>query len=67
MQRGHNESEESNNKGNFREILETVPNRDAAVKRRLTTIHDTKYTSTIIRKEVLDCLAEVVHSEIVEI
>nr|XP_054594234.1 zinc finger MYM-type protein 1-like [Nothobranchius furzeri] len=65
-QRGHNESEESNNKGNFREILEMVANHDPAVKRRLTSIHNAKYTSKIIQNEVLDCLAEMVRSEIIE-
>nr|XP_054594271.1 zinc finger MYM-type protein 1-like [Nothobranchius furzeri] len=65
-QRGHNESEESNNKGNFREILEMVANHDPAVKRRLTSIHNAKFTSKVIQNEVLDCLAEMVRSEIIE-
>uniref|UniRef100_A0A8C4RT82 DUF4371 domain-containing protein n=1 Tax=Erpetoichthys calabaricus TaxID=27687 RepID=A0A8C4RT82_ERPCA len=66
VQRGHDESEESNKKGNFREILETVADHNAAVKHRLTTIHNAKYTSKIIQNEVLDCLAEMVRSEIVD-
>ena len=65
-QRGHDESEESNNKGNFREILSTVANHDPLVKRRLTSIHNAKYTSKIIQNEVLGCLAEMVRSEIIE-
>ncbi len=65
-QRGHDESEESNNKGNFREILKTVANHDPLVKRRLTSIHNAKYTSKIIQNEVLGCLAEMVRSEIIE-
>lgn len=65
-QRGHDESDESDNKGNFREILDTVANHDAAVKHRLTIIHNAKYTSKIIQNEVLDCLAEMVRSEIIE-
>uniref|UniRef100_A0A8C4RRK3 DUF4371 domain-containing protein n=1 Tax=Erpetoichthys calabaricus TaxID=27687 RepID=A0A8C4RRK3_ERPCA len=52
--------------GNFREILETVADHNAAVKHRLTTIHNAKYTSKIIQNEVLDCLAEMVRSEIVD-
>lgn len=35
-QRGQDESEESINKGNFREILSIVANHDPLVKRRLT-------------------------------
>ncbi|KAK0153219.1 Zinc finger MYM-type protein 1 [Merluccius polli] len=65
-QRGHDEFEESNNKGNFREILSTVANHDPLVKRRLTSIHNAKYTSKIIQNEVLGCLAEMVWSEIIE-
>ena len=65
-QRGHDESEESNNKGNFREILSTVANHDPLVKRRLTSINNAKYTSKIIQNEVLGCLAEKVCSEIIE-
>lgn len=65
-QRGHDESEESINKGNFREILDTIAHHDALVKHRLTTIHNAKYTSKTIQNEVLDCLAEMVRSEITE-
>lgn len=59
-QRGHDESEECNNKGNFGEILETTANHDPLVKRRLTSVHNAKYTSKIIQNEVLGCLAEMV-------
>lgn len=65
-QRGHDESEESNNKRNFREILNTVVNHDPLVKRRLINIHNAKYTTKIIQNEVLGCLAEMVWSEITE-
>ncbi|KAL7374657.1 hypothetical protein ABVT39_004753 [Epinephelus coioides] len=65
-QRGHDESEESINKGNFREILDTIAHHDALVKHRLTTIHNSKYTRKTIQNEVLDCLAEMVRSEIIE-
>lgn len=65
-QRGHDESEESKNKGNFKEILDLVANHDLVVKRRLTSIHNAKYTSKVIQNEVLDCLAEMVRSEIIK-
>ncbi|KAF3853702.1 hypothetical protein F7725_014390, partial [Dissostichus mawsoni] len=52
-QRGHNESAGSDNKGNFMTILETIANHDKAVKKRLTSIHNAKYTSKTIQNEVL--------------
>ncbi|KAF3843310.1 hypothetical protein F7725_002159 [Dissostichus mawsoni] len=65
-QSGHNESAGSDNKGNFMAILETIANHDKAVKKRLTSIHNAKYTSEIIQNEVLCCLADMVRSEITE-
>lgn len=65
-QRGHDESEESKNRGNFKEILDVVANHDPAVQHRLTSIHNAKYTSKIIQNEVLDCLAEMVRAEIIK-
>ncbi|XP_034064839.1 zinc finger MYM-type protein 1-like isoform X2 [Gymnodraco acuticeps] len=65
-QRGHNESADSDNKGNFMTILETIANHDKAVKKRLTSIHNAKYTSKTIQNEVLGCLADMVRSEITE-
>lgn len=35
-------------------------------KKRLTSFHNAKYTSKIIQNEVLDCLAEMVRTEITE-
>ncbi|KAF7647820.1 hypothetical protein LDENG_00165990, partial [Lucifuga dentata] len=65
-QRGHNEAEMSDNKGNFMAILETIANHDQTVKKRLTSIQNAKYTSKIIQNEVLGCLADMVRSEIIE-
>ncbi|KAF3853893.1 hypothetical protein F7725_014581 [Dissostichus mawsoni] len=65
-QRGHNESAGSDNKWNFMTILETIANHDKAVKKRLTSIHNAKYTSKTIQNEVLGCLADMVRSEITE-
>lgn len=52
-QRGHEDSAVSDNKGNFRAILETIANDDEAVKKRLTSIHNAKYTSKIIEMRFL--------------
>lgn len=47
-------------------ILETIANHDKAVKKRLTSFHNAKYTSKIIQSEVLDCLADMDRTEITE-
>lgn len=65
-QRGHDESADSNNKGNFMAILETVAHHDKAVEKRLTSIHNAKYTSKTIQNEILSCLADMVRNEITE-
>ncbi|XP_040890423.1 zinc finger MYM-type protein 1-like isoform X2 [Toxotes jaculatrix] len=65
-QRGHDESADSDNKGNFKAILDTIANHDRAVKKRLTSIHNAKYTSKMIQNEVLGCLADMVRTEITE-
>ncbi|XP_022529426.2 zinc finger MYM-type protein 1 isoform X1 [Astyanax mexicanus] len=65
-QRGHNESADSDNKGNFMAILETIAKHDKTVKKRLTSIHNAKYTSKVIQNEVLSCLADMVRTKIIE-
>ncbi|XP_076841026.1 zinc finger MYM-type protein 1-like [Brachyhypopomus gauderio] len=65
-QRGHNESAESGNKGNFKAILDIIANHNKSVKKRLASNHNAKYTSKIIQNEVLDCLADMVRTEITE-
>uniref|UniRef100_A0A672I3S2 TTF-type domain-containing protein n=1 Tax=Salarias fasciatus TaxID=181472 RepID=A0A672I3S2_SALFA len=65
-QRGRHASADSDDEGNFRAILHTIANHDKAVKKRLTSSHNAKYTSKTIQNEVLDCLADVVRTEITE-
>eukprot|EP00063_Salmo_salar_P015180 XP_013990015.1 PREDICTED: zinc finger MYM-type protein 1-like [Salmo salar] len=65
-QRGHDESAESDNKGNFMAILETIAKHDTTVKKRLTSIHKAKYTSKGIQNEVLSCLADMVPTKMIE-
>ncbi len=65
-QRGHDESAESDNKGNFMAILETVAKHDKTVQKRLTSIHNAKYTSKGIQNEALSCLADMVRTKIIE-
>uniref|UniRef100_A0A673HRZ6 TTF-type domain-containing protein n=1 Tax=Sinocyclocheilus rhinocerous TaxID=307959 RepID=A0A673HRZ6_9TELE len=66
-QRGHDESAESDNRGNFIAILETIAKHDKTLKKRLHSIHNAKYTSKAIQNEVLSCLADMVRTKIIEV
>lgn len=63
-QRGHRETVESNNRGNFLAILELLGNHDTVVRKKLKT-GNAKYTSHQIQNEMLDTLAEMVRSTII--
>lgn len=59
MEKQLSESSDSDNKGNFKAILDTIANHGRAVKKKnekktLTSIHNAKYTGKIIQNEVLD-------------
>lgn len=58
MEKQVSESSDSDNKGNFKAILDTIANHDRAVIKN--EIHNAKYTGKIIQNEVLDCLADMV-------
>lgn len=47
-------------------ILETIAKHDTTVKKRLTSIHNGKYTSKGIQNEVLSCLADMVRTKMIE-
>lgn len=64
-QRGHRESEGSNNPGNFLAILEAIANHDPLIKKRLKGHHNAKYTSKNIQNEILETLAEMVQQQII--
>lgn len=65
MQRGHQESEDSGNKGNFLAIMELIAKHDPLVKRKMEH-SNAKYTSHHIQNEILEVLAEMVRKDIVE-
>lgn len=65
-QRGHRESEEDNNQGNFLAILQLLANHDPVVEKKLNGMHNAKYTSHQVQNEVLDILAEMVRSTIIK-
>ncbi len=65
--RGHRESSNSNNKGNFREILDVVAKHDPLVQQRL--LHGPRnavYTSPNIQNTILNIMANIVRSDICE-
>lgn len=64
-QRGHCESHDSDNKGNFLTILEEIAKHDPLIKKRLNAFGNVKYTSHQIQNEVLEGLAEMVQNEII--
>lgn len=66
-QRGHRESPEAKNRGNFLEILDLVSKHDPFIKKRIEEqAKDAKYTSPKIQNEILACLAAMVKEEIIK-
>jgi hypothetical protein len=64
-QRGHLESDDSHNRGNFLTILEEIAKHDPVIEKRMNAFGNAKYTSHQIQNEVLEGLAEMVRSEII--
>ena len=65
-QRGHRESEQSDNKGNFLEILEMIAKHNPMVAKKMKATGNAKYTSNTIQNEILQCLASMVQDSIVK-
>ena len=65
-QRGHRESEDSHNKGNFLAILDEIAKHDKFIEKRLDACGNAKYTSHQIQNEILQGLAEMVQTEIIK-
>ena len=59
-QRGHRESEDSDNRGSFLVILEEIAKHDLFLEKRKKAHGNAKYTSKTIQNEMLECLAEMV-------
>lgn len=64
-QRGHRETRDADNRGNFLAILDVIANHDTVIKNKLTGPRNAKYTSHQIQNEILDTLAEMVRSSII--
>lgn len=65
-QRGHRETEEADNRGNFLEILEMIAKHDPVVEKKMKGKQNAKYTSSVIQNEILECLANMVREEIIQ-
>ncbi|XP_056453653.1 zinc finger MYM-type protein 1-like isoform X2 [Gadus chalcogrammus] len=65
-QRGHRESEQSDNKGNFLEILEMIAKPNPMVAKKMKATGNAKYTSNTIQNEILQCLTSMVQDSIVK-
>ena len=66
--RGHDESNSSLNKGNFREILLLISNYDPIVKRRLLNgPRNAQYTSPEIQNEILNIMGNMVRDQLLHL
>lgn len=65
-QRAHYESEESDNRGNFLQILEMIAKHNPVVAKKMKAQGNAKYTSNAIQNEILQCLASMVRDSIVK-
>lgn len=65
-QRGHRESSDSQNKGNFLAILEEIAKHDQFIEQRLDACENATYTSHQIQNEILQGLVEMVQGEIIK-
>ncbi|XP_041856904.1 zinc finger MYM-type protein 1-like [Melanotaenia boesemani] len=66
-QRGHRESQDSEQKGVFLSMLDLLGNHDPIIKKRLEQhAKNAKYTSKTIQNEILECLAAMVKETIIQ-
>lgn len=65
-QRGYCETQEVVNKGNFLAILEMIAKHGTEVQKIMKRRQNAKYTSNTTQNEILECLANMVHDDIIE-
>jgi hypothetical protein len=63
--RGHSETQESANRGNFLDLLSLLGNLDSVLDDHLNSTSVFKYTSHIIQNELLDCMYKVYIEELI--
>lgn len=64
-QRGHLETDESKNKGNFLGIMELIAKHNPLVAKKKKAVGNAKYTSNTIQNEILECLSDMVRDTII--
>lgn len=65
-QRGYVESDVSQNKGNFVEMMKLISKHSALVEKKMNGARNAKYISNTIQNEVLECLSDMVREEIIK-
>ncbi|KAL0970564.1 hypothetical protein UPYG_G00243790, partial [Umbra pygmaea] len=65
-QRGHMESEGSDNPSNILAILDAIAQHDSLIEKRMNAHGNAKYTSKNIQNEILEMLAEMVQLDIIK-
>ena len=65
--RGHNETEASFNKGNFKEFLEFCSSKDTKLNTFLTSNKTANYTSPLIQNELIELVAGQIRSKIIRL
>jgi len=63
-QRGHDESEKSQNQGNFLAILKLIAEHDTIVAKKLTGPKNARYTHHTIQNDLIAVMAELIQKEI---
>uniref|UniRef100_A0AAX7VMJ6 TTF-type domain-containing protein n=1 Tax=Astatotilapia calliptera TaxID=8154 RepID=A0AAX7VMJ6_ASTCA len=64
-QRGHLETDTSQNKGNFLELMELLSKHNPLIAKKMKAAGNAKYTSNTIQNEVIECLSEMVREDII--
>lgn len=64
-QRGHLETDTSQNKGNFLELMELLSKHNPLIAKKMKDAGNAKYTSNTIQNEVIECLSEMVREDII--
>lgn len=65
-QRGHIETEGSQNKGNFLEPIELIARHNPLIAKKRNASGNAKYLSNTIQNEILECLSDMVRESIIQ-
>ena len=65
-QRGHIETEGSQKKGNFLELIELIARHNPLIAKKMNASGNAKYLSNTIQNEILECLSDMVRESIIQ-